>query len=209
RPADDEARARIMREQAQAKPHRVDALRARNLVDERLAGEFRVASPDATPEANVVAALLAEQLLELVVTGVANLVPLGDRLIPPFELAVRCGIGAGVEAGGHDAVPPGDQISLFVEAGLEVLARERPELVVFQVVLPAPHDLDRFAGGLGKQDSVDALILLDAPAEAAAEIGDLDCDLVGRRLEDIRHRELSEAGRLGGQPQLSRRAVAP
>src|SRR3974390_3298393 len=69
---------------------------------------------------------------------------------------------------GGDAMMPGDDPALGIEAGFDELRRGRAELAGFHIVLSAPDDLDRLAGhGLRDHDSVEADIGMAAPSIGA------------------------------------------
>ena len=184
---------RVVGEQTQAEGDRVDPLGGGHLVDERLDGELVVAGADRPPRPDVDAAVLAQVFVELVVARVGDLVALDQDLVLALEPLVHGRQQPGQRRGADDAMAPRGEIAVGVEAGLEVLGRQRPVLVVLDVVLAAPDDLHRLAGRLGEQHRVEHEILLDLAAEAAPEEHHVDLHLVGRGLEDAGGGELIDA----------------
>ena len=73
---------------------------------------------------------------------------------------------------------PGDRHAVLVEAGGEAVVVVRPVHVVLDVLLAAPHDLDRVLRLLGNQRRLDDEVELEPPSEAAAQEVIVDAHLL-------------------------------
>ena len=80
-----------------------------------------------------------------------------------------------------DAHVQRDQVLLVVEAGAHLALRDRVVAAVGHVLFARPEQLDRRAGHLlGDGDRLADIVVVAAPAEAAAEIGLVDLALARR-----------------------------
>ncbi len=82
------------------------------------------------------------------------------------------------------AVQPRHDLAIGIQAAFQVLVRDRVEVIVAQIVLARPCDLDGFAvHGLRQQRGFGGEVRLGFAAEAAAQQGDVDLDVFGLDLQ--------------------------
>src|SRR5215472_2603572 len=98
---------------------------------------------------------------------------------------------------------PGDEVAFGVEAGLQLVISRGAVEVVADVVFAGPDDFDGSSGGAGNERGFDGVVLYEAPAEAAANEGDVHLDAVFGNAESLRDAGCRRVGNLGGRPQLA------
>ena len=185
--------------------HRILAEILGDVVDEALDREGVVAVADAAPRRQPRAAVLDDVLGELV----GNRILRDRRALHHDAVLPRFWIAGDVshDGFGNDAVMPGDELAVGVEAGLDVVRRHRAEFAEGDVVLARPDQLHRLADRLGETNRVVHGLVVAAPAETAAEEMLVQRDLGALGLQDAGD-AVEEAGcRLGADPKLGRFAV--
>ena len=111
---------------------------------------------------------------------------------------VGCGDG-----GAHEAVLPGQGVTLVVEATFKHVQRGRAVAVMLEIVGPGPLYFHGHTGGLGAFHRVQDEIGHGAPAEATAGQGDLDLDLLGLQARDLLDGGNRPGRSLGRGPDLA------
>ena len=74
---------------------------------------------------------------------------------------------------------------------------------MLHVVLPRPDQLDRGLCLLGDAQRLDDKIHFEAPAESAAQVGEIDLDRLGREAGDFCGGPVDEGDGLGADPDLA------
>ena len=202
--------ARIGLDQLAPEHRRIDAALAREFVHERLDGEDVGQVRDAAQARGAQPAFprhrLAQAVGNLVIRrveavegdAVAALLPLEPhRVLERGHLIARL------------AMVERDQLARRVEAGAQIMRRQRIEAPVVDVVLARPHHLDRLLDGVGQHHGVvDVfLVAVAAPAEAAAHQHVVVGDLVGRDSERVGRDRHRDRLRLHAAPELAGIAV--
>src|SRR5690606_32784442 len=127
--------------------------------------------------------------------GIVEMRALGHDVIMTALALQKIGHRARENGIRHDAMPPADDVPVRVEPDLDELRLQRPELVVPDIVLAAPYDLDRTSFHLpGERDRIDDEVGLGFAPEAAAKQECVHFDLLGRRADYLRGKPL-RAGR--------------
>ena len=98
---------------------------------------------------------------------------------------------------------PGDRHALRVEARGEAVVVVRPVHVVLDVLLAAPHDLDRVFGLLGNQRCLDDEVELEPSPEAAAQQVIVNAHLLNLQSERLCHGLLRDGGDLRADPDVA------
>ncbi len=96
-----------------------------------------------------------------------------------------------------------DDLSRAVETRGEIVPAVRAVVVVREVMLARPHQLDRRAlEPLRDRRRLDRKLVAATPAEAAAESRDVHDDVLGRETESARDETLADRGNLRRRPHL-------
>jgi hypothetical protein len=117
---------------------------------------------------------------------------------------------AGAEADrrfGDDAMVPGDDLALAVDAGLDVVRRHRPKLAAADIVLAGPDQLDRLAGRFGEAHCVECHLLRATTAISAAEEMLVEDDVRPVDAQQSGNLGMQSARSLGADPDLDRHAI--
>ena len=132
----------------------------------------------------------------------------GSRWRPPGRRACRPPGRRAEElladGGRPHQVVPRHQPAGGVEPGPQLVAPGRAVVVVAHVVLARPDHLHRLAGGLRHLRRLDREVGHGAPAEPAAQEGDVDRHLLRREPQRLGHVRLRPGRRLGRRPELGR-----
>src|SRR5215472_1226628 len=95
---------------------------------------------------------------------------------------------------------PGDEVAFGVEAGFELVISGGAVEVVADVVFAGPDDFDGSFRGAGNERGFDGVILNEAAAEAAANKGDVNLDVVFGNAESLGDAGCRGVGNLGWRP---------
>ena len=107
-----------------------------------------------------------------------------------------------IAVGGH-VLPPCDDMALGVEACPEGVLASGAVVVVGNVVLAGPEELDGDVDLLGEPGGFDEVVVVQAAAKASADAAEVDCDVGGLDVERAGGLGAAfGAGRLAGGPEL-------
>ena len=206
-------RARICLDEIAPKRRRIDGALAGKLIHERLDGEDVGEVRDAAQARCAQTAFLRHRFAE----------PIGNRRSRRIEAVERDAVAAVLPFESYRvlerrhlvaglAVMERDQPAGCIEAGAQIMRRQRTEAAVVDVVLARPHHLDRLLDRFRQHHRVvDVfLVAVAAPAEAAAHQHVVVDDLVGRDAEGIgrdRHARWSCSARRTRPRRHRRRAI--
>jgi hypothetical protein len=128
------------------------------------------------------------------------------------ELPVRFLLGGGIERRHdrrrHASMQPCDRLALRVDAGFEVLDRHGMEVVVVQIVVARPDDLDGLAIHRFRQDGrLDSVIGLGLAAEPATQQRHVDGHVLGGHVEALGDQVARRLRRLEAAPDFAFAAV--
>ena len=97
-----------------------------------------------------------------------------------------------------EVVAPGGELAVGAQARLQIMEPARPVEVVAQVVLPCPDEFDRPAGVTRDGRSLDHVVVVQSPSEAAAAAGDVDDHVRLIDPQRLGHQLAARLRRLGG-----------
>ena len=106
----------------------------------------------------------------------------------------------------HVAVGPTQHLAALVQAGPHAHQGHRPVLVVGEVLLPRPHQLDRLANGHAHLHGLADEVHFGLAAKAPAQRRDMDRDLGRRHAGQGHHQRQRGLGRLRRRPDLAAHA---
>ena len=194
--------ARGLAEQAAPELEGILARGVRHLVHEALDDEPVLRGTDRAPEAEGDPVVLLHPLHP----HVRNVVGHVARAFHRGRVNGSCLHAAllNQDAGADHAIPPRHRLAFVVEGGLEDVVGRGTVEAVLEIVLARPDHLDGHADSLGCLQGVHDEVLLTPSAEAAAEEGGVDDDLLHGHTRDARARHLGAARILRGRPDLAR-----
>src|SRR5260370_11464930 len=100
-------------------------------------------------------------------------------------------------------MPPGDQLTLRVQASLQGVASGGAVEIVADVVLARPDDLHGSADIAGNEGRFNGVILNEAAAETAADESYVYFDMIARNAQSAGDGIRGGSGNLRGRPELA------
>ena len=97
---------------------------------------------------------------------------------------------------------PRDDFAVCVDASLKEVEARRAVVVVRHILLARPEQLDGHANLFGDIRGFDHVVVRQAPAEAAADAGEMDGDVLAVDAEDPGGLLHAARGRLAGRPDF-------
>src|SRR5262249_3306498 len=102
-----------------------------------------------------------------------------------------------------DAMRPADGLAPRIDAGADAIAVLRPVKVALYVFLARPDYLDGTAHLLRDLHGAQRAVVLEAPAEAAAQQMVVESHLLAREPGELHHRRLRDARHLRADPDVA------
>ena len=110
----------------------------------------------------------------------------------------------------HVDVAPRRGLAVAIERAFETADHGWPVAILGHVLFPRPDHLHRFARhGLGDARRAPHVVVVEAPAERAAEIGVVDRHRLRRQFENVRHRAARPQRVLGARPHVADAVAGP